>query len=70
MDWEKMWVDSTDRLLKTTEENESLQKQLDIAIDFIQEIKNFKSDLVLRKIEKIRIDDKTKSANLRAGRKT
>lgn len=63
-----MWVDSTDRLLKTTEENESLQKQLDIAIDFIQEIKNFKSDLVLRNIEKIRIDDKTKSANLRAGR--
>jgi hypothetical protein len=69
MDWEKMWVDSTDRLLKMTEENESLQKQLDIAIDFIQEIKNFKSDLVLRNIEKIRIDDKIKSANLRAGRK-
>lgn len=64
-----MWVDSTDRLLKMTEENESLQKQLDIAIDFIQEIKNFKSDLVLRNIEKIRIDDKIKSANLRAGRK-
>lgn len=64
-----MWVDSTDRLLKETEEKESLQKQLDIAINFIKEIKNFKSDLVLREIEKTRIDDKIKSANLRAGKK-
>jgi hypothetical protein len=69
MDWEKMWVDSTDRLLKETEEKESLQKQLDIAINFIKEIKNFKSDLVLREIEKTRSDDKIKSANLRAGKK-
>lgn len=68
VDWEDMWANSTDRLVEVTEENESLQKQLDIAIEFIQELKTFKSDNVLRQIERTRIDDKIKSANLRAGR--
>lgn len=68
VDWEDMWANSTDKLVEVTEENESLQRQLDIAIDFIQELKTFNSDLVLRKIERTRIDDKIKSANLRAGR--
>lgn len=68
VDWEDMWANSTDKLVEATEENESLQKQLDIAIEFIQELKTFKSDLVLRKIERARINDKIKNANLRAGR--
>lgn len=68
MDWEDMWANSTDKLLEVTEQNESLQKQLDIAIDFIKELKTFKSDLALREIERVRIDDKIKSANLRTGR--
>ena len=68
VDWEDMWANSTDKLVEVTEENESLQRQLDIAIDFIQELKTFNSDLVLRRIERTRIDDKIKSANLRAGR--
>jgi hypothetical protein len=68
VDWEDMWANSTDKLVEATEEKESLQRQLDIAVDFIQELKTFKSDLVLREIEKTRINDRVKRANLRAGK--
>ena len=69
VDWENMWANSTDKLVESVEENESLQRQLDIAIDFIKNLKTFQSDLVLREIERTRIDDKIKRANMRAGRK-
>lgn len=69
VDWENMWANSTDKLVESVEENESLQRQLDIAIDFIKNLKTFQSDFVLREIERTRIDDKIKRANMRAGRK-
>lgn len=69
VDWENMWANSTDKLVESVEENESLQRQLDIAVDFIKNQKTFQSDLVLREIERTRIDDKIKRANMRAGRK-
>jgi len=68
VNWEDMWVNSTDKLLEVTEENESLQRQLDIAIDYIKKLGNFKSDMVLRDIEKTRIKDKQKQKNLRLGK--
>jgi hypothetical protein len=68
VDWEDMWANSTDKLVEATEEKESLQRQLDIAVKFIQELKTFKSDLVLREIEKTRINDRVKRTNLRAGK--
>jgi len=68
VNWEDMWVNSTDKLLEVTEENESLQRQLDIAIDYIKKVGNFKSDIVLRDIEKTRIKDKQKQKNLRLGK--
>jgi len=68
VNWEDMWVNSTDKLLEVTEENESLQRQLDIAIDYIKKVGNFKSDMVLRDIEKTRIKDKQKQKNLRLGK--
>jgi hypothetical protein len=70
VDWENMWANSTDKLVESVEENESLQRQLDIAVDFIKNQKTFQSDLVLREIERTRIDDKIKRANMRAGRKS
>jgi hypothetical protein len=70
VDWENMWANSTDKLVESVEDNESLQRQLDIAIDFIQGLKTFQSDLVLRRIERARLDDKIKRANMRAGRKS
>lgn len=68
VNWEDMWVNSTDKLLEVTEDNESLQRQLDIAIDYIKQVGNFKSDMVLRDIEKTRIKDKQKQKNLRSGK--
>lgn len=68
VDWENMWANSTDKLVESVEENESLQRQLDIAVDFIKNQKTFQSDLVLREIERTRIDDKIKRANMRAGK--
>jgi len=67
IDWEDMWANFTDKLVGVTEENKSLQRQLDIAIDFIKELKTFKSDLTLREIEKVRLGDKINRANIRAG---
>ena len=64
-----MWVNSTDKLLDITEENESLEKQLNIAVEFIKELKTFQSDLVLREIERTRINDKIKRANMRSGKR-
>lgn len=64
-----MWVKSTDKLLDITEENESLEKQLNIAVEFIKELKTFQSDLVLREIERTRINDKIKRANMRSGKR-
>jgi len=69
INWEDMWANSTDKLFDITEENESLQKQLNIAIDFIKELKTFQSDLVLREIERTRINDKIKRANMRSGKR-
>jgi hypothetical protein len=69
VNWEDMWVNSTDKLLDITEENESLEKQLNIAVEFIKELKTFQSDLVLREIERTRINDKIKRANMRSGKK-
>jgi hypothetical protein len=69
VNWEDMWVNSTDKLLDITEENESLEKQLNIAVEFIKELKTFQSDLVLREIERTRINDKIKRANMRSGKR-
>jgi hypothetical protein len=69
VNWEDMWVKSTDKLLDITEENESLEKQLNIAVEFIKELKTFQSDLVLREIERTRINDKIKRANMRSGKR-
>ena len=60
-----MWVESTDRMLLIAEENESLERQLRIAVDFIKEIKTFQSDLILREIEKTRLDNEKRSKEIR-----
>lgn len=65
VNWEDMWVESTDRMLLIAEENESLERQLRIAVDFIKEIKTFQSDLILREIEKTRLDSEKRSKEIR-----
>jgi hypothetical protein len=65
VNWEDMWVESTDRMLLIAEENESLERQLRIAVDFIKEIKTFQSDLILREIEKTRLDGEKRSKEIR-----